>query len=61
VFLPIRSDFKVTDHRVLVGLKLFMGQDTLLANDRRGATLDVIDPLSIQSGYLMTPTAGVQP
>jgi hypothetical protein len=59
VFLPIRSDFKVTDHRVLVGLKLFMGQDTLLANDRRGATLDVIDPLSIQSGYLMMPR--VQP
>jgi hypothetical protein len=31
----------VTDHRVLVGLRLFMGENTLLANDRQGATLDI--------------------
>ncbi|MPZ36749.1 MAG: hypothetical protein GEU95_01585 [Rhizobiales bacterium] len=32
---------KVTDHRVLAGLRLFMGQNTLLSNDRQGATLDI--------------------
>ena len=47
------DELKVTDHRVFVGLKLFMGQDTLRSNDRNGATLDIIDPLSIQSGPLM--------
>jgi hypothetical protein len=38
---------KVTDHRVLAGLRLYLGQATLLANDRSGATLDVIDPLGL--------------
>ncbi len=47
------DELKVTDHRVLVGLKLFMGENSLLSNDRNGATLDIIDPLSIQSGPLM--------
>jgi hypothetical protein len=49
------AENKVTDHRVLVGLRLYLGQNTLIANDRNGATLDIIDPLSIQSGPLMTP------
>jgi hypothetical protein len=40
-------DLKATDHRVLLGLRLFMGQDTLRSNDRNGATLDIIDPLGI--------------
>ena len=44
---------KVTDHRVLVGLRLYLGQNTLQSNDRNGATLDIIDPLSIQSAPLM--------
>lgn len=35
------SQTKVTDNRVLVGLRLFMGQNTLLSNDRQGATLDI--------------------
>jgi len=54
---PDTSTFErnVTDHRVLVGLRLFMGQNTLQSNDRNGATLDIIDPLSIQSGPLMVP------
>jgi hypothetical protein len=47
------AENKVTDHRVLVGLRLYMGQNTLIANDRNGATLDIIDPLSIQTGPLM--------
>lgn len=60
VFEDFTSNFKVRDHRVLVGLRLYMGQDTLLANDRRGATLDIIDPLGIQSGPLMFgPRVGV--
>ena len=36
--------FKITEHRVLAGLRLYMGQSTLLANDRQGATLDVDQP-----------------
>jgi hypothetical protein len=47
------QDFKVTDHRVLVGLRLYMGENTLQSNDRHGATLDIIDPLGVQSGPLM--------
>jgi hypothetical protein len=47
------DELKITDHRVVVGLKLFMGQETLLSNDRNGATLDIIDPLSVQTGPLM--------
>jgi hypothetical protein len=35
-----------------------MGQGTLQSNDRNGATLDIIDPLSIQSGPLMTGIGG---
>jgi hypothetical protein len=50
----VQSDeLKVTDQRVLLGLKVLMGTDTLQGNDRRGATLDIIDPLGIQSGPLM--------
>jgi hypothetical protein len=37
------NQFKVTEHRFLAGLRLYMGQDTLLANDRQGATLDIKD------------------
>jgi len=54
IVFGVQSDeLKVTDHRVLVGLRLFMGQGTLAANDRSGATLDIIDPLGIQTGPLM--------
>jgi hypothetical protein len=37
---------RVTDNRVMAGLRLYMAQGTLVANDRTGATLDIIDPLS---------------
>jgi hypothetical protein len=30
-----------------------VGENSLLSNDRNGATLDIIDPLSIQSGPLV--------
>jgi len=36
---------RVSDNRVMGGVRLYMGQDTLLANDRAGATLDINDPL----------------
>jgi hypothetical protein len=49
--------FKATEHRVLAGLRLYMGQGTLLANDRQGATLDVISPTAIPmaSGFAPVP------
>jgi hypothetical protein len=42
----ITVDEKVTDHRFLFGLRLYMGENTLLSNDRKGATLDIIAPLA---------------
>jgi hypothetical protein len=35
---------KFTDHRILAGLRLYMGEGTLLSNDRHGATLDIKEP-----------------
>jgi len=40
-------DAKVTDNRVLLGLRLNMGDRNLLATDRAGATLDIISPLGV--------------
>src|SRR5262245_35968772 len=37
---------KVPDHRVLLGLKLQMGDRTLQQTDRTGATLDIVSPLA---------------
>jgi hypothetical protein len=37
---------KVTDNRVLLGLKLHMGDRTLQQTDRAGATLDIASPLA---------------
>jgi hypothetical protein len=47
------QDAKVTDHRVLVGLKLHMGDRTLQQTDRAGATLDIISPLANPTSPLM--------
>jgi opacity protein-like surface antigen len=47
------SDAKVTDHRVLLGLKLHMGDRTLQQTDRAGATLDIISPLANPTSPLM--------
>jgi hypothetical protein len=44
---------KVTDQRVLLGLKLHMGDRTLQQTDRAGATLDVMSPLANQTSPLM--------
>jgi hypothetical protein len=48
---------KVTDHRVLLGLKLHMGDRTLQQTDRAGATLDIMSPLANPTSPLMFGTA----
>jgi hypothetical protein len=53
------DNFKVKDQRVLVGLKLHMGDKTLQATDRAGATLDIIDPLSNPTSPVMSGVLGV--
>jgi hypothetical protein len=47
------SSLKVRDDRVLLGLKLHMGDKSLWGTDRGGATLDIIDPLSVPTSRLM--------
>jgi hypothetical protein len=55
-------DAKVTDHRVLLGLKLHMGDRTLQQTDRAGATLDIVSPLANPSSPLMfSPFGGLEP
>jgi hypothetical protein len=46
-------DAKVRDHRVLLGLKLHMGDKTLQQTDRAGATLDIVSPLANPISRLM--------
>jgi hypothetical protein len=46
------SDTTITDNRFLVGARMYLGEKSLLWNDRQGATLDIISPLAIQSGPL---------
>jgi hypothetical protein len=52
------SNAKVTDHRVLLGLKLHMGDRTLQQTDRAGATLDIVSPLANPTSPLMITPAG---
>jgi hypothetical protein len=50
---------KVADHRVLLGLKLHLGDRTLQQTDRAGATLDIVSPLANPTSPLMfSPTVG---
>ncbi len=44
---------KVTDDRVMAGVRVYLGEDTLLGNDRHGATLDIRDPLGSPTSPLM--------
>jgi hypothetical protein len=44
---------KTTDQRVLLGLKLHMGDRTLQQTDRAGATLDIMSPLANPTSPLM--------
>ena len=47
----------MTDHRVLLGLKLHMGDRTLQQTDRAGATLDIISPIANPTSPVMTGVA----
>jgi hypothetical protein len=51
-FFDLRNA-KVTDNRVLLGLKLHMGDRTLQQTDRAGATLDIMSPLANPTSPLM--------
>jgi hypothetical protein len=53
------NHFKVTDNRFLVGARMYLGEKSLLWNDRQGATLDIISPLAVQSGPLYGTTGGI--
>ena len=62
VCLVLRDVFGVTDHRVLLGLKLHLGDRTLQQTDRAGATLDIMSPLANPTSPLMfAPQGGVEP
>jgi len=50
---------KVTDHRVLLGLKLHMGDRTLQQTDRAGATLDIISPTANPTSPVMTGVTNI--
>jgi hypothetical protein len=54
----LASDFTVTDNRFLVGARMYLGEKSLLWNDRQGATLDIISPLAVPSGPLYSPFGG---
>jgi len=59
IFPGATVDETVKDHRILVGLRLYMGENTLLSNDRKGATLDIISPLADPTGPAMfSPSPG---
>ena len=42
-------NLRETDHRILGGIRLYLGESTLQGNDNRGTTLDIIAPLSAPS------------
>jgi hypothetical protein len=40
---------KLTDNRILAGIRLYINENTLQWNDRNGTTLDIIAPLNVPS------------
>jgi len=44
---------RVSENRLMVGVRLYLGQNTLFANDRTGATLDILDTLGASTSPLM--------
>jgi opacity protein-like surface antigen len=50
-------NLRTTDHRVMGGVRLYLGENTLQWNDRRGTTLDIIAPLSVPS-FIFTGGGG---
>jgi len=55
-FREVSFDANTRDHRVLLGLKLHMGDKTLQQTDRAGATLDIMSPLANPTSPLMIPS-----
>lgn len=49
---------RVSENRLMAGVRLYLGQNTLLANDRTGATLDILDTLGASTSPLMFPAQG---
>jgi hypothetical protein len=45
----ITGNNRTTDHRIIGGLRLYINEGTLQANDRNGTTLDIIAPMSVPS------------
>jgi hypothetical protein len=43
------ENVKITDHRVMGGIRLYINENTLQWNDRNGTTLDIIAPFSVPS------------
>ena len=41
------NNFTVTNQKVVGGLRFYINEGTLLANDRKGTTLDIIDVLRL--------------
>ena len=51
-----RTD-RVTDHRIMGGIRLYLNENTLQWNDRNGTTLDIIAPFSAPSFiFAQSPT-----
>jgi hypothetical protein len=46
---PDSEILKITDHRILGGIRLYLNENTLQFNDRNGTTLDIIAPFSAPS------------
>jgi hypothetical protein len=46
---PDSQTFKITDHRIMGGIRLYLNENTLQWNDRNGTTLDIIAPFSVPS------------
>jgi hypothetical protein len=50
---------KVTDHRIMGGIRLYINENTLQWNDRNGTTLDIIAPFSAPSFIFAPPAMGL--
>lgn len=44
---------RIAENRVMAGVRFYLGQNTLLANDRTGATLDIVDTLGASTSPVM--------
>jgi hypothetical protein len=52
------SSTKVTDNRIMGGIRLYLNENTLQFNDRNGTTLDIITPFSVPS-FVLSRGGGV--